>query len=124
MTGIVVAILAGVFSVGVLAALAAIGTLFSFVIVCLGVPILRRQEPQIERPFRTPASPWVPLLGAAICLYLMGGLPVSTWIGFAGWLAVGGIIYVVYGARAAERSRSRHSSSLMLKADHLPQPES
>ncbi len=81
-----------------------IGTLFAFILVCLGVIILRRREPDRPRSFRTPLVPLVPILGIASCVYLMTGLPWVTWMRFALWLGVGMIVYFSYGFR---RSRLR-----------------
>jgi APA family basic amino acid/polyamine antiporter len=76
-----------------------IGTLFAFVLVCAGVLILRRREPQRPRAFRSPFVPIVPILGIMSCLYLMHGLPGITWLRFAVWLIVGITIYFLYGYR-------------------------
>ncbi|HSL24402.1 MAG TPA: amino acid permease [Vicinamibacterales bacterium] len=74
-----------------------IGTLFAFMIVCIGVLVLRITEPERERPFRVPLVWPVGLLGAAGCLFIMRGLPTQAWERFGLWLALGLIIYVVYG---------------------------
>ena len=74
-----------------------IGTLFAFVLVCIGVWILRNAEPQLKRPFRTPLVPLVPILGAFFCVYLMASLRFVTWIRFIVWLAIGLVIYFTYG---------------------------
>ena len=79
-----------------------IGTLLAFVIVCAGVWIVRRTNPNLERPFRTPMVPLVPILGILISGYLMANLPLATWIRLIVWLAVGMAIYFGYG-----RSHSR-----------------
>jgi APA family basic amino acid/polyamine antiporter len=76
-----------------------IGTLFAFVLVCVGILVLRAREPERPRAFRTPLVPWIPLLGVASCLYLMLGLPWITWIRFGLWLAVGLVVYFAYGYR-------------------------
>ena len=85
--------------------LVSIGTLLAFVIVCMGVLVLRYRMPELERPFRTPGMPWVPLLGAASCFYLMAGLPWVTWERLLIWLAIGFAIYFFFGRRNAERTR-------------------
>ena len=77
-----------------------IGTLFDFVVVCLGVPILRHKEPDRHRPFRVPGGPYlIPGFGAATCLFLMWFLPPASWWRFVGWLVAGLGIYVMYGYR-------------------------
>jgi APA family basic amino acid/polyamine antiporter len=96
-TGIVVAAASGLFPIDVLGQLVSMGTLLAFAIVCAGVLILRRIEPETARPFKTPGMPWVPLVGTLICLYLMSGLPLATWIRLFVWLAIGLTIYFVYG---------------------------
>jgi basic amino acid/polyamine antiporter, APA family len=74
-----------------------IGTLFAFVIVCTAVLIMRRTNPNAERPFRCPLVPVVPLLGIACCLMLMLSLPAANWYRLFGWLAIGLVIYFTYG---------------------------
>ncbi|HET6782058.1 MAG TPA: amino acid permease, partial [bacterium] len=88
-TGLVVAAASGLFPIGVLGQLVSMGTLLAFAIVCSGVLILRKVEPDTPRPFKTPGMPWVPTVGTLICLYLMSGLPLSTWIRLFVWLAIG-----------------------------------
>jgi basic amino acid/polyamine antiporter, APA family len=105
LTGGVVAIAAGSLPIGVLSVLVSMGTLLAFVIVCAGVLVLRRISPEIERPFRTPGLPWVPLLGAGFCIAQMGALPLKTWERLAIWLAIGLVIYFAYGKRRAQAVR-------------------
>ena len=76
-----------------------IGTLFAFILVCIGILILRRRDPNRPRAFKTPWVPLIPLLGVLSCAYLMLGLPWITWLRFALWLAVGIAIYMSYGFR-------------------------
>ena len=97
--GIAVAIFAGLIPIGVLGQLVSIGTLLAFVIVCAGVLILRRTRPDLKRPFRTPWSPLVPILGIVISLFLMASLPLDTWLRLLAWLAIGFVIYFGYSKR-------------------------
>jgi len=106
LTGVCVAATAGLFKIGALGHMVSIGTLLAFMIVSIGVIVMRYKEPDIDRPFRTPGFPVIPLLGAAGCLYLMYGLPGVTWVRLAAWLAIGLLIYFFYGANAAERARA------------------
>jgi len=97
LTGIAVGIAAALLPIEEIAELANIGTLFAFVLVCLGVWILRAAEPDVHRPFTTPLVPLVPILGVGSCAYLMSRLPWLTWIRFFSWLIAGLVIYFVYG---------------------------
>ena len=110
-TGICVAMAAGIFPLGVLSQLVSMGTLLAFGLVCVGVLILRRTDPDRVRPFRTPGMPWVPIVGALICLYLMLGLPRATWERLVIWLVIGLAIYFGYGRRGAERVRKEQDQS-------------
>jgi APA family basic amino acid/polyamine antiporter len=103
--GLPVAIAAAFLPISELAQLVNIGTLSAFVIVCLGVWVLRRKQPDLERPFRTPWVPLVPILGAAISLALMAGLPSTTWIAFLVWAAFGLVIYFLYGRMHSQLRR-------------------
>lgn len=101
-TGVLVAGIAAFANVSEVIDLTNIGTLFAFILVSLGVWLLRYTDPQRPRPFRTPLVPWVPLISIVVCLYLMLQLPLITWIRFVLWLAAGMILYALYG-----HSRSR-----------------
>ncbi len=94
--GVVMACIAGVMPLGELAELVNIGTLAAFVMVCMGVIVLRFTRPELRRPFRIPFSPLVPLLGAVCCFLMMLTLPPLTWARFGGWLIIGLVIYFAY----------------------------
>lgn len=96
-TGIFVGVFSAFFSLDTMAELCNIGTLFAFILVCAGVIILRYKEPDRVRHFRAPGGIFTPVLGIIFCLYLMLGLEFMTWMRFVGWLAVGLVIYFMYG---------------------------
>ena len=97
LTGVLVGVFAGVANINEVVELTNIGTLFAFVIVAVGILVLRRTDPDRPRPFRTPLVPLVPLGAIVCCLYLMLQLPLATWIRFIVWLAVGLVFYFIYG---------------------------
>jgi APA family basic amino acid/polyamine antiporter len=105
-TGCVIAVAAGFTPINVLGELVSMGTLLAFVLACIGIIILRRTQPDIPRPFRTPWVPLVPLLGALTCLIQMVALPIATWIRLAVWLAIGFMIYFGFGRRQAAALRA------------------
>jgi APA family basic amino acid/polyamine antiporter len=97
--GFVVGIPAGIWDIDTFAELSNIGTLFAFVLVSLGVIVLRRQQPERPRVFRVPFVPLFPVISIVCCLVLMAGLPLLTWIRFIVWLVVGLAIYFPYGRK-------------------------
>jgi len=98
-TGVVVALAAGLTPIGTLGSLVSIGTLMAFVIVSFGIIVLRRTRPDLPRPFRMPWVPLLPLLSAAVSLTLMLGLPRATWERLVIWMILGVVIYFVYGRK-------------------------
>lgn len=105
-TGILTAAIAGLFPLPMIIELCNIGTLFAFILVSLGVIVLRKTRPEVERKFRTPGVPVTPLLTVAACFYLIYKLPVITWLRFGAWLLIGLALYFAYGFR---HSRLQHS---------------
>jgi APA family basic amino acid/polyamine antiporter len=100
--GVVVGIPAGLVDIGDAADLSNIGTLFAFVLVSLGVIFLRRTQPDRPRGFRVPLVPVFPLISVVLCVGLMSGLTVITWIRFFVWLAIGLLIYFLYSRHRSE----------------------
>ena len=103
--GLTVALVAALTPIGKLEYMINIGTLSAFFLVSLAVPVLRKKRPDFERSFKVPFSPWLPWLSALICLYLMSTLPVETWIRFLIWMALGFVIYFVYGMHKSRLAR-------------------
>ena len=99
LTGLFVAAMAGFIPLSILAEMTSIGTLFAFVIVCGAVLVMRRTNPDAKRPFRAPFVPLVPILGILTCLLLMFSLPAENWYRLIIWLAVGLLIYFLYGRK-------------------------
>jgi APA family basic amino acid/polyamine antiporter len=104
--GFFVAIPGGVFDIGTLADLSNIGTLFAFVLVALGVLMLRWKQPERRRAFRTPWVPVLPILSILCCVILMASLPVETWVRFLVWLVLGLTIYISYSRHHSEFGRA------------------
>ena len=99
MFGALIAIVAALVPLEEIAKLVNIRTLFAFVLVNIGVIVLRRTKPDLDRGFRVPLVPLVPLIGAALCIFLMKYLDGLTWLRFAVWLVIGVAIYAPYGFR-------------------------
>src|SRR5262249_2505598 len=110
LTGAFVAFFSSVANIDMVIELTNIGTLFAFVLVCIGILISRRREPQRPRKFRVPLVPLIPLLGIAMCLFLMAGLPQATWIRFIVWLFTGLVIYFLYGSRRSKLAASESTA--------------
>src|SRR4051812_47434882 len=113
-TGVAVALISTFVPLSELAELVNIGTLFAFVLVAVGVLVLRRTRPDLPRAFRCPGVPVVPVLAALASFYLMLNLPTATWIRFFVWMAVGIVVYFTYGAR---RSRLQTDPNYSREAD-------
>lgn len=103
--GAVVAVVAGFTSIDELAELVNIGTLFAFVVVAVGVVILRRKRPDLPRSFKTPLVPLVPALSVLASLWLMLNLPAETWVRFGVWMLIGVAVYFLYGKRNSRLGR-------------------
>ncbi|ADQ79048.1 amino acid/polyamine/organocation transporter, APC superfamily [Paludibacter propionicigenes WB4] len=107
-TGFFTALMAGIFPIGLLGELVSIGTLLAFAIVCIGILILRKTEPDAPRAFKTPWVPFVPVLGALVCFIQMLSLPIDTWLRLIIWMAIGFVIYFGYGRKhSVARKRNR-----------------
>ena len=106
-TGIATALIAGLFPLPMIIDLCNIGTLFAFVLVSIGVILLRKTRPEVERKFKTPGVPFTPLITVGFCFYLMASLPKVTWIRFGIWLLAGLAIYFMYGFRHSKLQKAK-----------------
>ena len=111
LTGIFVGVMAGFVPLRILAELVNIGTLLAFVMVCSAVLVMRRTNPEAERPFRAPLGPAVPILGILFCLLLMFSLPAENWLRLVIWLVIGFAIYFGYGRYHSVMARQRAAES-------------
>lgn len=93
------ALMAGLLPINVLGEMVSIGTLAAFVIVCVSVLVLRRTQPDLNRPFKTPLVPFVPIAGIVVCGAQMVALPFDTWVRMIVWMLVGFAIYFAYGRK-------------------------
>ena len=100
--GFLVAIPSGLFDVGTFAEMSNIGTLFAFVLVSIGVMVLRAKDPGRHRGFRVPFGPVIPILSTLFCVLLMAGLPAITWVRFFVWLIIGLFVYAFYSRKRSE----------------------
>jgi len=94
-----ISLFAGLVPVSDLGHMVSIGTLFAFTLVCIGIMVLRTSLPNAVRPFRTPFVPFVPAMGIMVCLYLMYSLPKESWIRLFIWMALGVVVYFIYGKK-------------------------
>ncbi|HZY58131.1 MAG TPA: amino acid permease, partial [Candidatus Binataceae bacterium] len=115
-TGIAVGLTAALLPIEEIAELTNIGTLFAFVLVCIGIWILRHADPERKRPFKAPLVPLVPILGVVFCGYLMSVLPALTWMRFFVWLGVGLVIYFIYGRYHSRVSASGNGAAMVQKS--------
>src|SRR5437868_2007599 len=115
LTGVFVAVFAAFASIDEMVDLTNIGTLFAFILVCAGIIVLRKRDPDRPRPFRVPGGLIIPILGIITCLYLIYYLPPTSWLRFAAWLNFGFVIYVVYGSVHSRLTGRQHSDR---PADH------
>ncbi|MGH9454741.1 MAG: APC family permease, partial [Terriglobia bacterium] len=112
-----VALLAALLPISTLDELTSIGTLFAFTVVCAAVWILRRKQPDLYRPFRTPWVPFVPIMGMVISMLMMFSLHLLTWEVFLIWLAVGLVVYFMYGIRHSKLRQKNQAGT-----EAAPQP--
>ena len=103
--GVLTAVAAGLFPLTTVAEVVNFGMLAAFAVICIAVIILRRARPELPRSFRVPWVPLVPVIGAGFSLWLIYGLPVGVWLGFAAWMVLGVVVYLGYGMRHSSLSR-------------------
>ena len=115
--GVVVALVAACFDIGMLADMVNIGTLSAFTLVAISVPIMRARRPELPRAFKMPGNPWVPILIAVANLWLMLNLSVLTWLRFVVWLVIGFAIYFGYGYWHARLGRGALTEQLSEETD-------
>ncbi|HKW75944.1 MAG TPA: amino acid permease [Terriglobales bacterium] len=113
--GAAVGIPAGIFGISEAADLSNIGTLFAFVLVSLGVLFLRRSDPDRPRAFKVPFAPVFPIISVVLCVALMAGLLVITWIRFFAWLAIGLIVYFTYSRKHSEFAAERDLATARIR---------
>jgi basic amino acid/polyamine antiporter, APA family len=119
LVAVVVAATASVFPIGKLEEMVNVGTLFAFVLVSAGVIVLRRSRPDLQRGFRAPGVPWLPIAAICACAWLMLNLTALTWVRFGVWLVVGTAIYLGYGLRHSVQGRRQAGEA----ADKEPEPD-
>ncbi|WP_250037291.1 amino acid permease [Paractinoplanes maris] len=121
--GVLISILAALVPLSEIVKLVNIGTLFAFILVNIGVIVLRRTRPEMPRPYRVPWSPVLPLIGIAFAIYLMTDLPWDTWVRFVVWLAIGVLIYWLYGYKNSRLRREQPSTPNWARENDPHKPE-
>lgn len=111
MTGLLAALFGGLIPLHKLAELVNIGTLFAYIVVSIGVLVLRRTQPDLPRAFRVPLVPFIPVLAVLFCGYLIVNLPAITWFGFFVWLGLGIVVYFSYGYKNSMLGKEKHTHS-------------
>lgn len=106
-----VSVFAGFVPVSDLGHMVSIGTLFAFALVCIGVLVLRKTNPELDRPFRTPFVPVIPILGVLVCVLLMAGLPIESWERLGIWMVIGVILYFIYGKKNSVIGKERRKNN-------------
>jgi len=112
-TGSICALIAGLFPIGILGEMVSIGTLLAFIIVCTGIILLRKSEPNAPRAFKTPWVPFIPIMGIIVCFAQMASLPLGTWMRLIIWMAIGFIIYFTYGRKHSKVRKNSYSTKTL-----------
>ena len=106
---VIVSVFAAFIPARVVGEMTSIGTLFAFILVCLGVLIMRKKMPEAPRAFRTPLVPFVPIAGVVVCLFMMVFLPLDTWIRLIVWMMIGFDLYIFYGMKHSVLNKGQFS---------------
>lgn len=106
---VIVSVFAAFIPARVVGEMTSIGTLFAFILVCLGVLIMRKKMPEAPRAFRTPLVPFVPIAGVLVCLFMMVFLPLDTWIRLIVWMMIGFDLYIFYGMKNSALNKGQFS---------------
>jgi APA family basic amino acid/polyamine antiporter len=106
---VIVSMFAAFVPARVVGEMTSIGTLFAFILVCIGVLIMRKKMPDAPRAFRTPLVPFVPIAGVVVCLFMMVFLPLDTWIRLIVWMMIGFDLYLFYGMKNSVLNKGEFS---------------